>query len=326
MTTHGTHFVRGLCVGAALAIVCASPVFAFGTIVGMGQNAEHERITRHALACGASIPDCFQPDSLDALAGGKGNWGAVGIPDRGNLIPVNKMHCDGGDWLDVHGYPQSRDTAQAALEACRSWMVQKLGDAVRDAGRLVNDENNIRQSQISLPCTFAPQIKEDVKCTVIGDFGVLLHASQDFYAHTNWVDHADSTQPIGPQNVPGLAQTGRAPWIDLRKDVPFPRGLISGCLQNVPEENYCNYGEGLMRAKRLTLNKDMGTIDPQIGKGTTPRGLIADNFAHAVEAAIDDTRDKWATLEEQLDATYGDQQGARMACVITHDRPLNICP
>jgi len=126
--------------------------------------------------------------------------------------------------------------------------------------------------------------------------------------------------------VPGLARTGRAPWIDLRKDVPFPRGLISGCLQNVPEENYCNYGEGLMRAKRLTLNKDMGTIDPQIGKGTTPRGLIADNFAHAVEAAIDDTRDKWATLEEQLDATYGDQQGARMACVITHDRPLNICP
>jgi rubrerythrin len=81
-----------------------------------------------------------------------------------------------------------------------------------------------------------------------------------------------------------------------------------------------------MRAKRLYLNKDMGTIDPQIGKGTTPRGLVADNFAHAVEAAIDDTRDKWATLEEQLAATYGDQQGARVACVITHDRPLNACP
>jgi hypothetical protein len=302
------------------------PAFAFGTIIGMGQNAEHERITRHALGCSPSIMDCFQPDSLDALAGGKGNWGAVGIADRGDLIPVNKMHCDGGDWLDVRGYPQSRDAAQAALAACRNWMVQKLNDTVRDAGKLVNDENTVRQSQILLPCTFARDVKENAKCTVIADFGTLLHASQDFYAHTNWVDHADSMQPVGPTNVPGLAQSGRAPWIDLRKDVPFPNGLISGCFQNVPEENYCNYGEGLMRAKRLTLNKDMGAIDPVIGKGTTPRGLIDDNFARAVAAAIDDTRDKWATLEEQLSATYGEPQGTRMACVITHDRPLNICP
>lgn len=324
MKTHCMQFAGVVCV--AVAFACTCPAFAFGTIIGMGQNAEHERITRRALACSNAVTDCFQPASLDALAGGKGNWGAVGIPDRGDLIPVNKMHCDGGDWLNVRGYPQSKDAAQAALVACRNWMLQKLTDAVRDAGKLVNDENNVRQSQILLPCTFARDVKENAKCTVIADFGILLHASQDFYAHTNWVDHADSTQAIGPTNVPGLAQSGRAPWIDLRRDAPFPSGLISGCFQNAPEENYCNYGEGLMRAKRLTLNKDMGTIDPEIGKGTTPRGLIADNFARAVEAAIDDTRDKWATFEEQLAVTYGGPQGARMACVITHDRPLNICP
>ena len=315
-----------LTLGVVLGLLCAGPALAFGTIIGMGQNAEHERITRHALACTDSTTDCFQPASLDALAGGKGNWGAVGIPDRGDLIPVNKMHCDGGDWLDIHGYPQTREAAQAALVACRTWMIRKLNDAVRDAGKLVNDENNVRQSQILLPCTFQPEVKENAKCTVLADFGMLLHASQDFYAHTNWVDHADSMQPIGPANVPGLAQTGRAPWIDLRKDTPFPGGLISGCFENAPEEKYCNYGAGLSRAKRLTLNKDMGAIDPQIGRGTTPRGLIDDNFAHAVEAAIDDTRDKWATLEEQLASTYGDGPGARMACVLTHDRPLNVCP
>ena len=315
-----------LTLGVVLGLLCASPALAFGTIIGMGQNAEHERITRHALVCTDSTTDCFQPASLDALAGGKGNWGAVGIPDRGDLIPVNKMHCDGGDWLDIHGYPQTREAAQAALVACRNWMIQKLNDAVRDAGKLVNDENNVRQSQILLPCTFQPEVKENAKCTVLADFGMLLHASQDFYAHTNWVDHADSMQPIGPANVPGLAQTGRAPWIDLRKDTPFPGGLISGCFENAPEEKYCNYGAGLSRAKRLTLNKDMGAIDPQIGRGTTPRGLIDDNFARAVEAAIDDTRDKWATLEEQLASTYGDGPGARMACVLTHDRPLNVCP
>jgi len=315
-----------LTLGVVLGLLCASPALAFGTIIGMGQNAEHERITRHALVCTDSTTDCFQPASLDALAGGKGNWGAVGIPDRGDLIPVNKMHCDGGDWLDIHGYPQTREAAQAALVACRNWMIQKLNDAVRDAGKLVNDENNVRQSQILLPCTFQPEVKENAKCTVLADFGMLLHASQDFYAHTNWVDHADSMQPIGPANVPGLAKEGRASWIDLRKDTPFPGGLISGCFENAPEEKYCNYGAGLSRAKRLTLNKDMGTIDPQIGRGTTPRGLIDDNFARAVEAAIDDTRDKWATLEEQLASTYGDGPGARMACVLTHDRPLNVCP
>ena len=315
-----------LTLGVVLGLLCASPALAFGTIIGMGQNAEHERITRHALACTDSTTDCFQPASLDALAGGQGNWGAVGIPDRGDLIPVNKMHCDGGDWLDIHGYPQTREAAQAALVACRNWMIQKLNDAVRDAGKLVNDENNVRQSQILLPCTFQPEVKENAKCTVLADFGMLLHASQDFYAHTNWVDHADSVQPTGPANVPGLAKEGRASWIDLRKDTPFPGGLISGCFENAPEEKYCNYGAGLSRAKRLTLNKDMGTIDPEIGKGTTPRGLVDDNFARAVAAAIDDTRDKWATLEEQLASTYGDGPGARMACVLTHDRPLNVCP
>jgi hypothetical protein len=81
-----------------------------------------------------------------------------------------------------------------------------------------------------------------------------------------------------------------------------------------------------MRAKHEFLNKDLGTIDPAIGAGLTARGMIDDNFAHAVDAAIDDTRDKWATLEEQLRATYGDRQGAQLACAITHDHPLTVCP
>jgi hypothetical protein len=312
--------------GGMLVLLCAGQAFAFGTIVGMGQDAEHERITRRALACSDTVPDCFQPASLDELAGGKGNFGAVGIPDRGELMPANKMHCEGGDWLDVPGYPRSKEAAQAALEACRNWMLAKLADAVRDAGKLLGDENNVRQSQILLPCGFRPEVKGNAKCSVIEDFGILLHASQDFYARTNWVDQADPSQPIGPRNAPGLAQTGRAAWLDLRADAPFPAGLISGCFESIPEERSCNYGEDLLRVKRLFLNKDMGTIDPDIGKGTTPRGLIADNFAHAVEAAIDDTRDKWATLKEQLSATYGDEPGARMACALTHDRPLNNCP
>jgi hypothetical protein len=319
--------LRRLCMVVSLALLCTGPASAFGTMRGMGQNAEHERITRRALVCtGTAGTDCFQPASLDELAGRHGDFGAVGIPDRGDLIPVNKAHCDGGDWLDVPAYPQSRADARAALESCRNWMLGKLADAVRDAGKLVSDENMLRQSQVEIPCVFVGEIKGGAKCNVIEDFGVLLHASQDFYSHSNWVDRSDPSQPIGPKNPPGLGQTGRAPWLDLRAEVSFPDGLITGCFENIPEERHCNYGVGLMRAKHEFLNKDLGTIDPEIGAGITARGMIADNFAHAVSAAIDDTRDKWATLEEQLRTTYGDRQGTRMVCVITHDRPLVDCP
>lgn len=333
---HGLHdresalsivFLHRLCLGAMLALICAEPASAFGTMRAMGQNAEHERITRRALACtGAAGADCFQPASLDELAGGHGNFGAIGIPDRGDLIPVNKAHCDSGDWLDVPGYPQSKAAAQAALEACRNWMLEKLAAAVRDAGKLVSDENMLRQSQVEIPCIFVGQIKGGAKCNVIEDFGILLHASQDFYSHSNWVDRSDPSQPTGSKNPPGLGQTGRTPWLDLRAASPFPDGLITGCFENIPEERYCNYGAGLMRAKHEFLNKDLGAIDPAIGAGLTARGAIDDNFAHAVSAAIDDTRDKWATLEEQLRAAYGDQQGARLACAVTHDHPLTACP
>lgn len=45
---------------------------AFGTIAGGGQNREHERITRAALAGAAdaaSDTDCFESRTLDLLAG-----------------------------------------------------------------------------------------------------------------------------------------------------------------------------------------------------------------------------------------------------------------
>lgn len=318
---------RGLGLAAALALACTAPVLAFGTMRGMGQNAEHERITRHALACaGAQSTDCFQAASLDELAGGHGNFGAIGIPDRGDLIAVNKAHCDSGDWLDVPGYPQTKAAAQAALQACRTWMLEKLAEAVRDAGKLVSDENMLRQSQVEIPCVFVGEIKGGAKCNVIEDFEILLHASQDFYSHSNWVDRPDASQPVGPTNPPGLGQAGRAPWLDLRAKSRFPDGLITGCFENIPEERHCNFGVGSMRIKHAFLNKDLGVIDPAVGAGLTSRGKINDNFARAVAAAIDDTQDKWATLGEQLRATYGDLQGARLACAITHDHPLTACP
>ncbi|HEX4303337.1 MAG TPA: hypothetical protein VHZ78_11120 [Rhizomicrobium sp.] len=318
-----------LCVGmaAGLALLAAQPALAFGTVRGLGQNAEHERITRHALGCSliGAVDLCFEEKSLQELAGTDNNFGAIGIPDRGDLVTQNKAHCDSGDYLDIPGYPHTQADAQQALENCRAWMVAKLDEAVSDAGALVDSSGGLRADQLRTPCLFVGQIKGRAKCNVIEDLGILLHASEDFYSHTNWVDVPDPSQPIGPENPPGLGRSGRAPWLDLRHTALFPPGLISGCYEKPPEESHCNYGGGLHRVKHLVVNKDTGTIDPIAGFGTTRRGAHDDNFAHAIAAAIDDTQDKWLTFRQRLTQTYGAKAGALMACAISHDDPMTDC-
>jgi hypothetical protein len=314
---------------AGAALLSAQPALAFGTVRGLGQNAEHERITRHALGCGLIGGDanCFQDKTLKELAGGDNDFGAIGIPDRGELVTKNKAHCDSGDYLDIPDYPHSKSEAQGALEACRAWMVEKLNAAVDDAGALVDGDGLLRADQLKTPCLFVGQMKGRAKCNVIEDLGILLHTSEDFYSHTNWVDVADGTQPIGPENPPGLGKTGRAPWLDLRHDNPFPAGLISGCFEKPPEKSHCNYGpqDSLHRVKHAVVNKDTGTIDPLVLGGTTARGGHDDNFAHAIAAAIDDTADKWLTFRQRLTQAYGAKTGALMACAISHDDPMADC-
>jgi len=315
---------------AAITVVFFSTdaALGFGTVHGVGQNAEHERITRHALGCELSREvNCFEAATLKELAGGDNDFGAIGIPDRGSLVPVNKAHCDSGDFSDIADYPQTKAQAEQALEDCRTWMLAELRDAVSDAAMLVDDQGRLRKSQLSIPCLFVGQIKGHAKCNVIEDLGILLHASQDFYSHTNWVDAPDANQPISVENPPGLGKTGRAPWLDLRSDSAFPAGLISGCFDKPPEDSHCNYGpdKSLHRIKHAVVNKDTGTIDPVLGAGTTLRGRHDDKFAHAVSVAIDDTRDKWATFRERLNDTYGSTQGELMACAIRHDDPIKDC-
>ncbi len=320
---------RTAAIALCAALAAAQAAFGFGTVRGVGQNAEHERITRHALACGLTGGgnDCIEAKTLTELAGGDDNFGAVGIPDRGSLLLVNKAHCDSGDFFDIDGYPHSKAAAQAALEECRGWMREKLAEAVRDAADLLDGNGNLRENQIAIPCVFVGQMKGHAKCNVIEDFGIMLHASEDFYSHTNWADDADATQPIGVENPPGLGHDTRAPLIDLRHDNPFPKGLISGCFEKPPEKSHCNYGPGdsLHRVKHMVVNKDTGTIDPVIGDGTTLRGSHDGNFARAVNAAIDDTKDKWLTFRQKLTETYGAKEGALMACAISHDDPMKDC-
>ncbi|MAL11214.1 MAG: CinY protein [Maricaulis sp.] len=308
----------------------------FGTINSGGQNSEHGRITRHALSCeSATAPAaCFQPDSMDSLAGSRGDFGAVGAPDRGRGMLTSFAHCSAGDYFDTPGYPRSRAEAEASLTECRDYMLDNMRHAVLDAADLLDEDGEIRSSQIPtyISCVYAGQEHGRAKCNVLAHLGRILHASQDFYSHSNWVDQPDPARPTGIENPPGLGNFGRAPWLDLRVENPaFPANLVSGCFDMASfagEDTGCLYGDeaaGTHRLRHLDLNKDTGTIDPRIGEGTTARGAIADNFERAVLAAIEDSADKWATFGEMLEATYGPSQAALMICAITHDDPTDDC-
>ena len=316
-----------LIVAGVMAVSCAGASWAFGTISGLGQNREHERITRHALGCGPGVDPkvCFGPKSLDEIAGARGSWGAVGAPDnpaRGLLLS-SPAHCDNGDWLATPGYPHSQADARANLVQCRAGMSAHLDEAVRDAAALLDARGELDDTQIPsfIACTYLGQ-KGRAKCNVLEDFGLALHAAQDFYAHSNWVDHA-APGPINLASPVGLGHPGPAPWLDLRRDTPFPDGLITGCFDTFSLVSPAKGCAG--HVKHEDLNKDKGQIDPTIGAGTTNRGRIDANFRLAVEAAIADTRDKWAALRERLVAAYGPAQGGRMICAITHDRPATEC-
>jgi hypothetical protein len=276
----------------------APSALALGTIRSLGQNAEHERITRTGLASFG-----FGPDSLNELAGKNGTFGAVGAPDnpvRG-LMSNKAAHCDGGDFFASPGYPQSSLAAATVLTSCRTYIINNLNAAVTDAAGLVKANLQLDSTSIFGGCTFNG-VKGRAKCNVLEDMGMVFHAAQDFYSHTNWVDTPRSTPSI--TNPQGLNQTVPAAWLSPTP-VTFPTGLISGCYEGFPESLYCGG-----RIKHAVLNKDTTS---------TARGLPAYNRAMAV--AAQDTRDKWAFLESRLIAVYGAPRGNKMICVLKRDNP-----
>lgn len=304
----------------ALALIAAPPAaHAFGTINSLGQNAEHEKITRLALG-----PLGFEPDTLDEIAGKTGTFGAVGAPDnpaRGLLTRAD-AHCDGGDYLAVQGYPHPANAAQAALFACRDWTLAALETAVRAAAGLLDGNGNVRGSEIPglIPCVYDGGPGR-AKCEVLDAFGLALHAAQDFYAHTNWTDQTAGA--ISIENPPGLGQSGAADFINPFAPSGFPAGLMSGCFEGVPEGLFCSG-----RIRHEVLNKDKGRIRVKagtVGAGNTARATGNDNFGRAVRAAIADSQQKWSYFEARVIASYGPERGNRMICAVKRDDPVRTC-
>jgi hypothetical protein len=303
----------------------------FGTIEGGGQNREHERITRAAVACPAgtgSDGDCFEPRSVDQLAGHGRGFGAVGAPDL-TEVSDPAAHCDDADFLVGH-YPQTRDEASARLLDCVNHLRRRFREAIDSAKDLLDDEGQIIGSEVNLgtDCGLDANTEQRAKCESLEGFGRALHGAQDFYSHSNWADAADPSRPTGADNPPGLNLPAPSPVLDLRgSSAPtVPRDLTTGCFvlrDSVPGVGVCE-----QRVTHAAINKDNGLVDQSTGtttSPTTPRGKVESNFAKAVAGAMVETRHQWQDFRAALETSYGARKGALMACALTHDDPLNDC-
>ena len=288
---------------AAAAVICllaAPAVLGFGTINGAGQRAEHERITRAALACaGAASSTCFEPRSIANLAGESGTFGGVGAPDSDEIFN-GAAHCDNADFLAAAGYPQSRADASAELLACRVHLRGRFMQAVTAAARLLDDKGRIKKAEVDLSstCTFTGGVSGRAKCDVLEGLGRALHGAEDFYSHSNFADQPDPARPVGVDNPPGLGTAGVAAVLALRPAVAgaIPPALSTGCFSLVPFGCRDRVTHGV-------LNKDEGLIDPGSGAASdprTPRGRIGTNFAAAVGGAIAEARRQWADMSAEI--------------------------
>ena len=289
------------------------PTVAFSFSMLTADGAWHEKITREALA------GRLQPKTLDQFAGAKKAMGAIGAPDV-NAAFNDAAHCDNGDAFPASGYPQTPAAAQAKLDAGRGYLFASIEQAVKDAGRLVNAEGQIVSSQFPsvVSCTFAGDVKGRAKCDVLQNLGKAMHAAQDFYSHTNWVDRPGSGS-TSAENPAGLGNAGASPYL-AAPTAPFPLGLISGCFDSrsaqsklagdPAESKGCNYSGG-MRVKHAFLNKDAPA---------TPRAAIDGNFDRARAAAVEETQSKWALFEARIREVYPGRRGEVIVCAMTSDR------
>lgn len=252
-----------------VALTAPAPAFGFGTIDGGGQHREHERITRAALACTNGEPACFEPATMNYLAGRDREFGAVGAPDSDEMADP-AAHCDDADYL-AGGYPRSRDTAVAALTECAEHLRAQFRNGVDSAKGLLDDRGEVSPEEVIASPECNPKEREEsrAKCTTLEAFGRVLHGAQDFYSHSNWADQADPARPIGDDNPPGLHRPGPSPLLDLRGTTAEPPvDFTTGCY--VLQDKVPGVGACQLRITHAALNKDRGLIDPVTGRATEP--------------------------------------------------------
>lgn len=347
----------------AIGLLLAPAVVAFGTINSLGQEAEHERITRIALQCPdgeyKENGDCFEPISMISFAGGNGTFGAIGAPDGGADALKSEAHCDDADYMDyakwgINGtYPHSKDDRNKALAECYTHMRELWEGGIKSASELLDSDGKIIAKEVvlaeeggkGLPCVYSGSISGRAKCDAFEGLGRALHGLQDFYSHSNWVDDT-GVKPAEPV-PPGLGQKDIAPFLSMVSGSGpsadnLPEDLSTGCFNLFGHDTV----EGAAACEKegrfithVVMNKDKGKIETQplaqvslagesatlTSVSRTERGNFSDNFERAVRGAVLETRRQWGDFRTKLVQTYGVERGKLMICALTRDFPLRDC-
>jgi hypothetical protein len=333
-TRLGVWIIVAVTAAAALfgpLLLAATPAGAFGTINALGQNAEHEKITR-VLSCSSSQrpANCFQQESMNLLSGKPGTFGAVGAPDIPPYLFGNPQnHCDDGDYnvVGAKNYPQTEAQAHQRLVDCITQAQQRLASAVDFAsGLLSNGAINPQAGRADVSCALPIGIKaadKTAKCSVINQLGRALHTAEDFWSHSNWADVADSSKPISLTNPPGLGRADVPPYFlyPAAGNWQFPSNLVTG----YDDSGLTKCGDRICHS---ILSKDNGNIDPNTGvtsNPTTVRGKVANNFQWAVSGARAQALATWSSFVAGLRAKYGASPAELMVTAITNDTPWTAC-
>ncbi|KAI9785908.1 MAG: hypothetical protein M1839_008174 [Geoglossum umbratile] len=311
------------------------PVLSFGTINGGGQMAEHERITRDALACPPGVTskgDCFEPVSIDQLAGKSGNPGAVGAPDTDETFS-SLAHCDDADYLDfakyhIPGtYPRTRAEATSALLDCIAHLSGRFSDGLTASKDLLDGKGRIAKKETNLDgndCTFFLGVSGRAKCNAIEGLGRALHGHPpNIGCEPSWA--SPTRIVVCPRPRSAMTPAG----------FTVPPDLSTGCfIISGIDKSGANECIKQGRITHVTLNKDEGVINivPSVPPGSpltsapkTPRGTIGTNFELAIQGAILETRRQWADFRAELVSRYGPAQASLMVCALTRDHPWKDC-
>lgn len=288
----------------------APPAGAFTPFPVAGGPGEHRRISDAALACRWGGPSsCWSPRALDRLET------ALRRPDVTLATFEDAAHCDSGDLAADGTSPGGR--GPAALAACRDWIRKHIALALVAADGLV-DARGVPLHDVR-DCSWRALRPRTPLCETDFHLGRALHAAQDFYAHTNWVDSHDPGKPLSLRNPPGLGRTGPIEWLASDADEPPPPGLMSGCFVFFPEALFCH---GRTRHRDLSKDSRAGPGSPPVG--ASRRGAINGAFPRAFDAAADETARIWMGFHARLLSTYGEVRGRAMSCRL-RGLPPSVC-
>lgn len=196
------------------------------------------------------------------------------------------------------------------------------------------------EEQAAVAALDPSEVTLESELVALRSFGQALHAAQDFYAHTNWVELGaeglvDSSLGVFPTLRPYstlspsgvVVVEGRVPrgWAVTRaEDAPYPEnavvrarqrkkvqgGLISGSVEYEP-------GDACPRQVQMShdeLNKDRSTDAAKAAQHARARELATAQTTHEWCRLLTLTREAWGDAGDQRLAAWVDDPAGAYAC------------